>query len=225
MKIYTKEELIEELRKIKATEWIESTRPKNAGAVGNTLEDLLGIKENNLPIPNASEWELKAQRLGTSSLTTLFHKEPSPTALMIVPQILLPFYGWPHRLAGTKYRKGEKSFRQTISGLLRTDRGFDITIDNQNRKILVSFDASTVSEKHREWLQSVEKRIGLGELNPQPYWGFDDLFHIFGIKLLNSFYVKARTKREKGKEYFYYEKCLSSKNSTSIGLSVLLEAV
>lgn len=208
MKIYTKEELIEELRKIKATGWIENTRPRNAGAVGNTLEDLLGVKENNLPIPNASEWELKTQRLGTSSLTTLFHTEPSPRALRIVPNILLPLYGWQHRLAGTRYPKGEKSFRQTINDLLRTDRGFGITIDKHNRKVSVSFDASTVLERHREWLQSVEKRTGLGELNPQPYWGFDDLFHIFGTKLVNCFYVKARTKREKGKEYFYYEKIL-----------------
>ena len=45
--------------------WILNRRPGNAGGVGNTLEDLLGIRENNLPIPNADEWELKAQRRGT----------------------------------------------------------------------------------------------------------------------------------------------------------------
>jgi hypothetical protein len=43
-------------------------------------------------------------------------------------------------------------------------------------------------------------------LNPQPYWGFDDLFHKAGTKLLNCFYVQARTKTERGKEYFSYEK-------------------
>ena len=53
----------------------------------NTLEDLLGIEENNLPIPNAAEWELKAQRKNTRSLTTLFHIEPSPRALKFVPEI------------------------------------------------------------------------------------------------------------------------------------------
>ena len=44
------------------------------GGVGNTLEDLLGIEENNLPIPNAAEWELKStanQHVFTN--TTLFH--------------------------------------------------------------------------------------------------------------------------------------------------------
>jgi hypothetical protein len=35
--------------------WIENARPGNQGGVGNTLEDLLGIKENNLPLANTSE--------------------------------------------------------------------------------------------------------------------------------------------------------------------------
>jgi hypothetical protein len=77
MKTYTKESLIQELRNIRKKGWIPNARPGNAGGVGNTLEDLLGIEENNLPIPNAAEWELKCQRANTASLTTLFHMEPS----------------------------------------------------------------------------------------------------------------------------------------------------
>ena len=49
MKLYTKEELIEIFKDIKSRGWIESARQGNAGGVGNTLEDLYGIKENNLP--------------------------------------------------------------------------------------------------------------------------------------------------------------------------------
>ncbi|MGC8546014.1 MAG: MvaI/BcnI family restriction endonuclease, partial [Athalassotoga sp.] len=33
--------------------WISNNRPGNVGGIGNTLEDLLGIKENHLPLPNA----------------------------------------------------------------------------------------------------------------------------------------------------------------------------
>lgn len=55
MKTFTKEELIHELLKIKKMGWIENARPGNQGGVGNTLEDLLGIKENNLPLANTSE--------------------------------------------------------------------------------------------------------------------------------------------------------------------------
>jgi hypothetical protein len=61
MKTYTKESLIDALKEIRNRGWIPNARPGNVGGVGNTLEDLLGIQENNLPIPNAVEWELKCQ--------------------------------------------------------------------------------------------------------------------------------------------------------------------
>jgi len=199
IKLISKEELIRQLKDIKNVGWIPNARPGNAGGVGNTIEDLLGITENNLPIPNAAEWELKCQRIGTSSLTTLFHMEPSPRAIKFVPNILLPAYGWKHESIAN-----EMSFRQTINGLSRTDRGFIVIIDRNSRKILISFNANSVDNRHREWLKSVEHRIGLGELNPQPFWGFDDLFHKAGTKLLNCFYIRAEVKRESGKEFYWY---------------------
>lgn len=205
MKIYTKETLISALKEIRSRGWIPNARPGNAGGVGNTVEDLLEIEENNLPIPNASEWELKCQKKNTSSLVTLFHMEPSPRGLRFVPRMLLPLYGWPHQEAGKRYPKTEASFRQTIHGLNRSDRGFKVVTDRKNRKILISFDWDAVEEKHEAWLQSVESKIGLGELNPQPYWGFDDLFHKAGTKLLNCFYLQAETKTIDGKMHFHYK--------------------
>jgi hypothetical protein len=147
MKLYTKEKLIKEFQKIAKRGWIENARKGNAGGIGNTLEDLLGIEENNLPIPNAAEWELKTQRLNTSSLTTLFHIEPSPRAIKFVPQVLLLNYGWQHQEAGKKYPENEMSFRQTIHGNSASDRGFMVKIDRQNRKVLISFDYTKVEHK------------------------------------------------------------------------------
>ena len=203
MKLYTKEKLIEELEKVRGKGWIKNARPGNAGGVGNTLEDLLGIEENNLPIPNAAEWELKCQRVDTSSLTTLFHMEPSPRAIGFVPKVLLPLYGWEHQTIPE-----EMSFRQTINGLSCSDRGFKVVVDRGARKVLISFNAEAVSYRHNKWLDSVKKRVGLAELNPQPYWGFDDLFHKAGTKLLNCFYIRAEAKNEKGKEYFWYKEII-----------------
>jgi hypothetical protein len=201
---FSKEELIEALITIKKIGWIRNSRQGNAGGVGNTIEDLLGIKENNLPIPNAAEWELKAKRAKSKALTTLLHTEPSPMALKFIPNILLPMYGWKHKQAGKKYEESEFSFRQTINGLARSDRGFGVVVDRVNNKIVISFDSSAVSQKHLEWLETVKTRVGLGELNPQPYWGFDDLFHAAGTKLKNCFYIKADSKKIKGEEYFLY---------------------
>lgn len=207
-KIYTKQALIEKLKEITSKGWISNARAGNQGGIGNTLEDLLGIQENNLPIPNASEWELKTQRINSIALTTLFHIEPSPRAIRFVPQVLLPKYGWAHQEDGKKYAKGEMSFRQTIHGQARSDRGFMVQIDRTEKKVLISFDAKSVAIRHKAWLESVKKRIGSGELNPQPYWGFDDLKYKAGTKLLNAFYVQAEVKIQDGKEYYKYSKVM-----------------
>lgn len=205
---YTKDALIKKFKEIEAMGWVPNARQGNHGGIGNTLEDLLGIEENNLPIPNAAEWELKTQRLNSTSLTTMFHIEPSPRAIRFVPQVLLPMYGWAHQEDGRKYPKGEMSFRQTIHANVRSDRGFKVVIDRSERKILISFDAGSVDIRHKLWLKAVKKRIGLGELDPQPYWGFDDLEHKAGTKLLNTFYVQAEVKTERKKEYYHYTKVM-----------------
>ncbi len=209
LKTYSKEELIEKFKAIYAKGWIENKRGKNDGAVGNTLEDLLEIPENNLPIPNAAEWELKAQRATTSSLLTLFHSEPSPTCMRIVPNILLPKYGWPHNDAGIQYPESEKSFRATINTSSYSDRGFKVSVNDKERKVEIIFDNAHTDDRHSNWAKSVEERVGhLGNFDLVPYWGFDDIFHKAGTKLNNCFYVRADVKYEgkgkKRKEYFLY---------------------
>jgi len=221
--IYTKPALIAKLKEISEMGFIPNVRKGNHGGIGNTLEDLLGIKENNLPIPNAAEWELKAQRLNSTSLTTLFHIEPSPRAIRFVPQVLLPLYGWAHQEDGKKYPKGEMSFRQTIHGNSCSDRGFKVVIDREERKILISFNSKCVDKRHKEWLQQVKKRVGLGELNPQPYWGFDDLEHKAGTKLLNTFYVQAEVEIRRKKEFYHYTKVMMLQKFSFEGFLKALE--
>ena len=223
MQLYTKDDLIKKLQQLSDMGYIPNGRFGNHGGIGNTLEDFLGIEENNLPIPNAAEWELKSQRANTSSLTTLFHTEPSPRAVGFVPKVLLPLYGWPHQGAGSTYKEDEMSFRQTIHGLSHSDRGFIVQIDRKAKKVLISFDASKVSERHAEWLAGVKKKVGLGELNPQPYWGFDDLEHKAGTKLLNCFYVQAEVKKENGKEFYWYNKAQMLQKFRFEGLLEALE--
>lgn len=215
MKLFSKEELIKNIQKIIADGWHKSVKKtidkRNDGAVGNTLEFLLGIKENNLPLPNAREWELKGQRKHTTSLITLKHVEPSPTGAKIVSNILLPFYGWMHKEAGKKYPETEMSFRSTTSATTYTNRGFKVIVDRVKRKFIFSFDASKVdtsNPKIQAWLTTVKERIGLDAINPEPYWAFDDLKYTIGSKIMNCFYVIADTKIENKYEYFKFEKLL-----------------
>lgn len=215
VKLFKKEELIREIRKIFEAGWVKSVKKtidkRNDGAVGNTLESLLGIKENNLPLPNAREWELKGQRKHTSSLLTIKHIEPSPTGAKIVSSVLLPLYGWKHKEAGKKYPETEKSFRSTTSAIAHTNRGFRVAVDRAKKKIVFVFDASKADTSKPEiaaWLKTVKERVGLGSINPEPYWAFDDLKYAVGSKIMNCFYVIADTKIEDKHEYFKYEKLL-----------------
>jgi len=212
MRLYSKDELIELIREISRQGWHRSIKEtydvRNDGAVGNTLEALLGLKENNLPIPNAREWELKGQRSHTSSLVTLKHIEPSPTAAKIVANLLLPCYGWKHQYADKKYPKTEMSFRSTTCATEYTVRGFTIVVDRNQQKISFVFDSTKAKLSDPNiaaWLNSVQARIGLGPIIPEPYWGFDDLRYAIGSKISNCFYVIADSKVEAGHEFFLYK--------------------
>ncbi|MBI4596469.1 MAG: MvaI/BcnI restriction endonuclease family protein [Candidatus Tectomicrobia bacterium] len=212
MKLYTKEQLIESMREIFHQGWHRSVKEmrdtRNDGAVGNTLEVLLGLRENNLPIPNASEWELKGQRSHSASLVTLKHIEPSPTGAKIVADLLLPLYGWKHKEAGKKYPKTEMSFRSTTSATSYTSRGFRIIVDKQQQKLRFVFDATKAHINEpviASWLESVKMRGNLSPLHPEPYWGFEDLKYEIGSKIGNCFYVIADSKTEGAREFFLYK--------------------
>lgn len=202
MKEYTKESLIEALKEIRNKGWILTGRKNNDGGVGNTLEDILGIEENNLPLPNATEWELKAQKKDTTALVTLFHMEPSPRAFKFIPSILLPEFGWEHQEAGNKYPATEKSFRQTISASGYSNRGFTVKVCRKEQKILIDFNHAEIDKSaHPEWSQRVCEKF----LKPVPYWGFDNLFHKVGTKLHNCFFIQAESKRINKKLHFKYQ--------------------
>ena len=199
----SKDDMIERLRSVQEKGWIRSVRPLNSGGIGNTIDGLLGLTENNLPIADTAQWELKSHRSGSSSLITLFHMEPEPRTARIVPKVLLPYYGWPDAK-----RRGEHSFRQTLRATVASDRGFGIELDEAGARVTVSFDASLCADHHRDWLKTVEDRVGLGPLDPQPYWNLQDLELKVSTKMLNSFLVEAKTRRSDGEEYFAISKVL-----------------
>ncbi|MDX9701938.1 MAG: MvaI/BcnI family restriction endonuclease [Candidatus Auribacterota bacterium] len=205
----SKEELIEKLKNIKAMGWIHTNRSKNDGAVGNTLEDLLQIPENNLAIANTVDWELKAQRRKTSSLITLFHEDPEPRKPeSVVSKLLLPKYGWPHQQAGKKYPATEMSFRSTTQGNQYTNRGFSIKIDSVNRTINFVFNPENVDvSKHLTWYNNVLAHHVKGE-KVLGYWHFDSIHKKCVGKIRNTIYVIADSRNTAGQEEFKYDTIL-----------------
>lgn len=193
------------LEEIKEMGWIANQRPGNDGGVGNTLEDLLGVAENNLQLPDFGKWELKSQRATTGSLLTLFHLEPEPRNARIIPKILLPQYGWKHLEAGRKYPSTERSFRQTIHTQSYSDRGFHVNIDYKQKIVYIDFNFSMIEEHHKDWRLFVENGVGTEDIRPNPFWKFDTLESKLHTKLKNLMYVRANTKVMNGIESFKYE--------------------
>lgn len=209
----SKEELIEKFKAIERQGWIpDNNRDTNDGAMGNLLEELLGVDENNLPIPNSSEWELKTQKDDTSSLVTLCHMEPSPRSLSLIPNLLLPQYGWPHKEAGKKYPENELSFRATLSAG-RWTRGFSVELNEQENRVQIIFNPNMVKPQDAEWLETVKDRVkDINKIEVTPYWGFNDLFAKARTKLLNCFLVIGEQKRINGIKHYHYYKVYKLSN-------------
>lgn len=203
----SKQDIIKEFQRVANLGWVKSVKKYgNAAGPGNTLEELLGIEENNLPIPNAGEWELKSQRKKSTSLVTLFHSEPSPRAVKFVSKLLLPKYGWKHKEAGKNHPASEMSFRSTTWGHRYNARGFRVIPNDVDQKIEIAFNASEAIPKHKQWLDDIRSKVGnTNDFKVRPYWGYDDLYCLARSKIVSTFFVLCKHKKESGDEYFKYE--------------------
>ena len=75
--IRTLDDFIREYTKICDMGWVRTHRLGPTG-IGKTLEDLLGIVENNIDGPDFGDYELKSCRLNSTSMLTIFTKTPQP---------------------------------------------------------------------------------------------------------------------------------------------------
>lgn len=124
----TFEEFVYQLRKIKQEGWIETHRNHNTG-VGKTLEDKLGITENNIPGPDAVGVEIKTTRKNSGSLTTLFTKEP--------PKDRRPMWGKRMiRELGYVDDKDRQALKVTIRPDEPNNQGFYLTYDSDSVSIM-----------------------------------------------------------------------------------------
>lgn len=122
------EEFVERLQEIKQMGHIETHRKGNTG-IGKTLEDLLGIEENNIPGPDAVGVELKAMRSNSSSLTTLFTKEP--------PRSERPFWGTKMvNELGYVDDKDRQALKVTIRPNKPNNKGFYLDYDDTSVSIM-----------------------------------------------------------------------------------------
>jgi hypothetical protein len=65
------EEFKKQFKQLKEKGFVKSRR-KGPTGVGHTLEVEIGLKENNLDLPDIDDYELKGHRINSSSMITLF---------------------------------------------------------------------------------------------------------------------------------------------------------
>lgn len=112
-----------ELKRIQLQGFVRSLRRGDTG-IGFTIETLLGIQENNRGEPDClykgTPVELKAQRAETTSMITLFTKEPAKGVMNDVR--LVRQYGYPDV-------KGRPALKVTLRTKALNPQGLGLSID------------------------------------------------------------------------------------------------
>jgi len=124
MQKWTLTEIKKKLANTKKIGWIPSNRIHDTG-IGKTLEDLLGLQENNIALPDFGKMELKSQRKNTSSMMTLFTKKPEGITNAEIRQK----YGYPD-----KNFPNVKCFRQTLNKG-KNAKGFCFQVKDKEGKV------------------------------------------------------------------------------------------
>ena len=158
--------------------WIKTHRAGPTG-IGKTLEDLLGIPENNIDGPDFGDYELKSCRLNSNSMLTIFTKTPQPRG---AANTLRMTFGY----SSDAYDNDEKVLHSTLSA----DRFVPIADTGRSLKILCGpTKISIIAEDGIEYA----------------YWTREQLKVAFEKKYKNKFvYVKALSRGLGSNEEFKF---------------------
>jgi len=178
--VKTYDELLEGLKEIKKQGWVKTHRSGNTG-IGKTLEDLLGIEENNFASPDGLNTELKAGRRNASSMLTLFTKSPNPPK---INSILLKEIGYPEKKGSSK-----KILHTTINAKTynRLKGGTGLKVSVKSDRVILDSPKLKANPKI-----------------PTPYWDKETLKKQFEKKYVELLYVKADSRGSGSNEEFHF---------------------
>lgn len=153
--------------------FVRSLRKGDTG-IGYTLESLLGIGENNVPLADLGEIELKAYRKDSGSMLTLFTCEPKPAG-GDRDKMLLKEFGYPSE------KKGRiRELYCTINAS---------RYNNQSLKLSVEQNVIRVTSSSK---------------NIDVYWNFEALGERFNKKIQKLIVVEAEAMFQDDEERFYF---------------------
>lgn len=175
---------------IKQMGYVQSHRAGPTG-IGKTLEDLLGITENNIAGPDFATYELKTGRKGSVSMLTLFTKAPDPKG---ANKKLLETFGYVQRKVPRDYEQ------LTLTG----DKIDESKIPIEDKELHTTVDAIKPNSLNLK-LEIEGNRLYIrNDRDVEAYYDNDALKKIFEQKYHKLIYVLADHKKEKGKEHFWY---------------------
>ena len=147
----TIKEFQNKLTKIKHKDFIRSKR-KGPTGVGYTLECELGIKENNIALPDLGFAELKSHRENHTGLVTLFTFNQK--AWKIKPLLAIKKYGSydENNRKGMYYTITQKP---NSAGLFLTCDKQNIQVQHTSGEIILQWTISSVAKKFSQKMKSV----------------------------------------------------------------------
>lgn len=176
--INTLNDFVVEFEKIMEMEWIRTHRAGPTG-IGKTLEDLLGIPENNLDEPDFGEYELKSCRIDSNSMLTMFTRSPEPRR---ANTYLRMKYGY----SSNAYDNDEKVLHSTLSA----DRFTPVA--DTGHKLKISCAADGIYIESEDGVENI-------------FWSREALKACFEKKYKNKFvYAKALSRGEGASEEFKF---------------------
>jgi len=188
-------EFLKRIKEIKEMGYVESHRRGDTG-IGKTLEDLLGITENNIAGPDFSIYELKSGRKDSSSMLTLLTKTPMPKGAI---KKLLDVFGYKQRKA--THEISQQKLMPYMG--VKVEEAEHVGI--KEKELHVTVDALKENSVGLI-LKVVNDRIYIAnKKNVEAYYEESVLKKAFENKYTKFVYVLASRKKEDGTEYLWFE--------------------
>jgi len=201
------QEFLLKLQQIQKMGWVKSHREGDTG-IGKTLEDLLGISENNISGPDFSNYELKSGRKNSPSMLTLFTKTPQPYGAI---GELLKNFGYPNRK--TKNITQMRFLLLDKSEISPHEKELHVTVD--------SLAPNTVGLK----LKVKNNRLYIDNVKGiEAYYDQDTLRQCFEQKYDKLIYVLADSKGTRDNELFFFNEAYLLESFNFENFSRLIQA-
>jgi len=185
-------EFVERIKQIKDMGFVGSNRSGDTG-IGKTLEDLLGIAENNIAGPDFGIYELKSGRKDSSSMLTLFTKAPLPKG---ANKSLLETFGYRQRTNKNRQQHHVTDYVDTKIS--------EQECDIWEKELHVTVDSKSINSVGLK-LEIRDNRIYISNAkNVLAYYDEVTLREAFEKKYKKLILVLASSKKEYGKEWFWF---------------------